>query len=162
MAETYRDRYAGDAVEIAKASREKNRERKARYLARLAERGKALPTGVVRPELWQGEVPRDWAGVGDDTQPVDLRRLPPTDAEALAAALPAVIEEKREPKMEKPKVDKGDGRVPVHIRVDFGDRVLELDYRTNMRSTLMHPQMTDDAMRERFARLMKENFGLSK
>jgi len=74
-----------------------------------------------------------------------------------------VIEEKSAPKVEPvKKVDKGDGRVPISISIDMGDRVLDLSFRTNMRSLLVAPQMTDAALTERITKLIKDNFGLSK
>lgn len=117
MGETYRDKFGGDAVAIAIATRLKNRERRMRM-------------GTIAPD-------------GTNLRWKD--RL--------------VVEEKRKPVVQP---DKGDGKVGITILVDFGDRSIELNYRTNMRTTLMAPQMSEEALRERFAKLMKENFGLSK
>ena len=135
MGATYRHIYGHDAKAIAEARRQKNRERLQRRADRAIARGEPPPQRV-----WNGEVPRDWAGVGDEP----------------------VIEEKRkeEPKPVDPLAKlRQNNRVPVEVIVHMNGEPMRFLYSTNILGTLTAGQRSEDGLRERIGKVLKDSLG---
>lgn len=73
---------------------------------------------------------------------------------------PPVVQRKEEKPVEDPfrKLRQG-GRTPVQVLVYIGEEPMRFEFAANMAGTLRPAQMSAEALREQFAKMMKDAFG---